>query len=130
MIKINSISGLLFLVKDLSKTTEFYEKLGFQFKEKTADHAKAYINWFWIEFVADDKAEEGVFQKLSNIDKTEYRGSGQFVEVSVQNVDEHHEALLAKGLKPASQPQDFSWGRREFVIIDPDGYRLTFFEKK
>ncbi len=44
-------------------------------------------------------------------------------------MDEFYEAMLAKDIKPASAPQDFSWGRREFVIRDPDGYRLVFFQK-
>ncbi len=125
----NSISGLLFLVKDLDKTAEYYEKLGFNFKNRTADYATAYLNWFWLEFVAQDKAEKIVFQKEADLEPGKQRGAGLFVHISVQNVDEFYEAMLAKGLKPASEPQDFTWGRREFVIRDPDGYRLVFFQK-
>lgn len=126
MIKMNSISGLVLFVKDIDKTIEFYEKLGFNFKTRTADHATAYLNWFWMEFVAEDKAEPSVFQ--GQLD--EHRPGNIFVHISVQDVDEFYEALLAKGLKPAAEPRDFSWGRREFVIRDPDGYKLVFFEKK
>ena len=124
----NSISGILFLVKDLDKTAEFYEKLGFNFKTRTPEYATAYLNWFWMEFVAQDKAEKSVFQKEADID-SEHKGAGLFVHISVQNVDEFYEAMLAKGLKPSSESQDFAWGRREFVIRDPDGYRLVFFQK-
>jgi len=52
------------------------------------------------------------------------------VNISVQSVDEFYEAMLAKGLKPSSEPLDFPWGRREFVLADPDGYKLVFFSKK
>lgn len=130
MIKMNSISGLVFLVKDLNKTIEFYERLGFTFKVHTSDFAKAYLNWFWMEFVVWNKAEKSVFQKEANFDQAPNNGAGLFVHISVQNVDEFYEGIAAKGLKPSSQPQDFPWGRREFVLHDPDGYRLVFFQKK
>ncbi len=124
----NSISGILCFVKDLNETAEFYEKLGFEFKERTSpDSLTAYLNWFWIEFVSQDKAESSVFQKEANM-VSEHKGASLFMHISVENVDEFYEAILVKGLKPASEPKDFPWGRREFVIRDPDGYRLVFFK--
>lgn len=33
------------------------------------------------------------------------------------------------GMKPSSEPRDWPWGRREFVLRDPDGYKLVFFKK-
>jgi catechol 2,3-dioxygenase-like lactoylglutathione lyase family enzyme len=128
MIKMNSISGILCLVKDLDKTTEFYEKLGFNFKTRTPDYATAYLNQFWIEFVAQDKVEKSVFQKEADVNHAGHRGAGLFVHFNVQNTDDFYDAILAKGLKPSSEPKDFLWGRREFVIRDPDGYRLVFFQ--
>ena len=121
----NSVSGLVFFVKDLDKTVQFYEKVGFQFKDSTPEYAKAYLNWFWVEFVARDSAEKTVFQKQLEA----HDGGNLFVHVSVQNVDEFHEALLSKGLQPSSEPKNFDWGRREFVLSDPDGYKLVFFQK-
>lgn len=129
MIKMNSISGILFLVKDLDKTAEFYEALGFTFKTRTPDYATAYLNWFWIEFVAYEKAEKIVFQKESNFGEAEHNGAGLFVHISVQNVDEFYGAVLTKGIKPSSEPSNFPWGRREFIVRDPDGYKLVFFQK-
>ncbi len=116
------------MVDDLDKTVEFYEKLGFLIKEKETNYAKVYVNWYWMEFVAKDKAEPTVFKKAANLD-TANKGSGIFVEVSVSDTDEFYDSLTAKGIKPASKPQDFDWGRREFVVIDPDGYKIVFFTK-
>ncbi len=130
MIKMNSVSGILCFVSDLEQTVGFYKKLGFLFNERTsADSATARLNWFWIEFVAKDKAEQSVFQKENDIDKSQLNGAGMFVHISVQNVDEFHEASMAKGLKPSCEPKDFPWGRREFIIRDPDGYKLVFFSE-
>ena len=121
----NSISGLVFFVKDLNKTVKFYEKVGFHFKQREPNWATAYLNWFWMEFVAFDKAEPTVYKK--QLDK--HQGSNLLVHISVQNVDEFYDNVMAKGLKPSSAPQDFHWGRREFVIRDPDGYKIVFFQK-
>lgn len=38
--------------------------------------------------------------------------------------------MRAKGLSPASEPEKRSPAGREFVLHDPDGYKLTFFAKK
>ena len=46
MIKINSISGVVCFVKDLDKTADFYEALGFRFGKREKDRLTTYINWF------------------------------------------------------------------------------------
>lgn len=128
--KLVSVSGFLCVVNDLEKSIEFYEKLGFVFKDKTPDYAKAYLNWFWMEFVPFDKVEESLFKKVNESENTDSKGAGLFIHISVDDVDEFYNGLISKGLKPSSEPRDFPWGRREFVIRDPDGYRLVFFKKK
>ena len=52
-----------------------------------------------------------------------------FVYISVDDVDEFYRGLAQKGLKPSSEPRDWPWGNREFVIRDPDGYKLVFFKR-
>lgn len=47
----------------------------------------------------------------------------------VDDVDETYKELLEKGLKPSSEPRDWPWGNREFVIRDPDGYKLVFYRE-
>jgi catechol 2,3-dioxygenase-like lactoylglutathione lyase family enzyme len=130
MAKIKSISGLLFCVKDLDDTKEFYEKLGFRFASETEGYLKGYINWFWVEFVPLDKVEPTLFQKIADIEDVKGKGAGLFIELNVDNVDEFYDELKSKGLKPSSEPRDWPWGRREFVLRDPDGYKLVFFQKK
>ena len=114
MIKINSISGVVRYVKDVDATAAFYENLGFRSKRE-ADYATCYVNWFWVEFHKNEGAAPQASEQLA---------------VSVEGIDEFYEALVAKGIKPESEPQDQPWGRREFTVVDPDGYKLLFFKKK
>jgi len=124
--KMKSVSGITAYVKDLSKTIEFYEALGFDFKKREADNATAYLNWFWINFVAITEEQKPEFQAEANAEK---KGSGIFINISVEDVDEFYSGVIAKGLKPSSEPRDWPWGSREFVLRDPDGYKLVFFTK-
>ena len=115
---LKSVSGLTFFVKDIAKTVEFYKTLGFKIEKHEKDYLLARLNWFSLDFVADK----------SN-DKTEPKGAGLCINISVGDVDEFYKNALAKGIKPAGQPQDFPGGFRNFVINDPDGYKLVIFKR-
>lgn len=125
--KVKSLSGLVCYVKDLEKTWQFYQDLGFRPGKKDETFASVYINWFWIEFVAIDNEEKAAFQKEAHANP---KGGGLYINISVENVDEFYKEALAKGMKPSTEPRDWPHGRREFVLRDPDGYKLVFFEKK
>ncbi len=114
--KVSSVSGLVLLVKDLKKTTKFYEDLGFRPGKGNDKSQTMYVNWYWVEFV-----------KVNNFKAT--GNDSQFIYLSVLDLDETHKELKAKGLKP-TEPQEFPSGRREVMISDPDGYKLVFFSKK
>lgn len=58
------------------------------------------------------------------------KGAGMFIYLSVDHVDEFHKHLVSKVLKPSTRPQDRPWDNREFIIRDPDGYRLAIFKRK
>ncbi len=122
-----SISGIICLVKDLEKTTKFYETLGFDFKKSNPGvSATAYLNWFWIEFLLENKVITEEFKDDVEVSR---KGAGQYTHVAVDDIDDFYQTVLASGLHPSSEPRDFPWGHREFVLIDPDGYKLVFFHK-
>lgn len=125
--KIKSVSGITCYVKDLSKTAKFYETLGFEIKKRVSNHITVYSNWFWTDFLAINKEDKPEFQKEAS---HEGKGAGLFVYLSVENVDDFYKDLLSKGLKPSTKPRDWPWGNREFVIRDPDGYKLVIFKNK
>ncbi len=117
--KLKSISGVAYYVKDLAKTAEFYEALGFRFGKQENGALTVYVNWFWIEFHATD----------SNQQTSSVTGTGPLVYVAVDSVDEYNQELITKGIKPLGEPTDSAMGRRELLVTDPDGYRLVFFQK-
>jgi uncharacterized glyoxalase superfamily protein PhnB len=85
------------------------------------------LNWYWIDFLAIDIEDKPEFQKEAKLsDKV----AGLYLYISVDNVDDYYNNLVSKGLKPKSEPRDWPWGNREFVIRDPDGYKLVFFKRK
>jgi catechol 2,3-dioxygenase-like lactoylglutathione lyase family enzyme len=122
-----SVAGVICLVKDLEKSAAFYEALGFEFKKNIPGVSMtAYLNWFWIELLFEDKIVTKEFKEDVKVTR---KGAGQYIHISVENVDDYYNKLLKKGIKPLSKPQDYPWGSREFVVRDPDGYKLVLFKK-
>ncbi len=121
-----SVSGMVCYVKDPMKTAKFYEKLGFRFDKRTRDHVSIYLNWFWIDFHTAGKEDKADFKKEAMSSK---KGGGLYTYISVDDVDLFYKKMLKKGLKPSSAPKDWPWGNREFVIRDPDGYKLVIFKR-
>jgi catechol 2,3-dioxygenase-like lactoylglutathione lyase family enzyme len=116
--KVNSISGITCHVEDLARAAEFYETIGFRRGKDEPDRVTFYVNWFFVTLVAQDQTEAGA------------KGAGVFLYIKVDDVEEFHAAVLSKGLKPAGEPERQPSGNREFVLRDPDGYNLVFFQKK
>ncbi len=100
----NSISGMVCYVRDIEKTAQFYEALGFELDKREPEHLSIRLNWFWIDFHPQDKEDKPEFQKEANLDN---KGAGLFTYIKVENVDEFYKGVLAKGLKPSSEPKDW-----------------------
>src|SRR5690348_9182239 len=111
---LKSVSAFVCQVSDLDRTVEFYEKLGFSFKIRENNWARAYLNWYWLEFQKGKPAP----------------GDGVAQYISVDSADETYKQSLAKGFKPEGEPKMSPQGRKEFALKDPDGYKLVFFSKK
>ncbi len=129
MAKVEAVSGALCTVENLDRTVVFYEALGFDFKKRTNDYAIGYVNWFWIEFIPKDKVEKSTFEKHAGLEVAE-KGAGILLHMSVDDIDEFYKEIIGVGVTPESEPRDFPWGRREFILTDPDGYKIVFFAKK
>jgi catechol 2,3-dioxygenase-like lactoylglutathione lyase family enzyme len=125
--KPNSIAGITCYVKDLSKTAEFYEALGFRRGKEEPDRATFYVNWFFVTFIAQDREDDSELPKEAELPN---RGSGLFLYVKVDHIEDFHKAVISEGMKPDGEPEVRSSGNREFVLRDPDGYKLALFQKK
>jgi catechol 2,3-dioxygenase-like lactoylglutathione lyase family enzyme len=115
--KISSISGLVYPVRDLDRTVEFYESLGFRIGKREDLQATCYVNWFWVRFVVDDdgNGREPV--------------PGPALYLKVDDIDDFYGAVLAQGFTPSTEPRKQRSGTREFRLDDPDGNTLAFFAK-
>lgn len=125
--KIKGASAYLCYADDLAATEDFYRKLGLEKVENTGSRVIIYINWYRIDFVkagADDYAE------YKSEAESSHRGDGVFFYFSVDDVDAAFEEVKSNGLKPATDPQNTAWGTYEFILPDPDGYKLVFFTRK
>jgi catechol 2,3-dioxygenase-like lactoylglutathione lyase family enzyme len=125
--KVNSISGISCYVGDLARTAEFYETIGFRRGKEEPDRVTFYVNWFFVTFIAEGEEEDAELRSEAELPN---KGSGMFVYVKVDDLDDYYKAVVSKGLQPESEPQVRRSRNREFVLRDPDGYKLVFFEKK
>jgi uncharacterized glyoxalase superfamily protein PhnB len=50
-----------------------------------------------------------------------------FLYFEVENVDSFYKTLKEKDIPTSSEPKSWPWGKREFAVKDPDGYKLIFF---
>jgi catechol 2,3-dioxygenase-like lactoylglutathione lyase family enzyme len=124
--KVNSISGISSHVQDLSRTTEFYEGIGFRRGKEEEDRVTLYVNWFFMTFIAQDQVDDADLREEA---EGSAMGAGQFIHIKVDDVQAFYEGLVSKGLEPAGAPE-VRGGNREFLLRDPDGYKLVFFQKK
>lgn len=125
--KMSSVAGIVSYVKNIDTTAKFYENLGFIITKNEPEHLSIRLNRFWIDFHPQDKEDKPEFQKEANLQN---KGAGTFLYIKVENVDEFYSGVLEKDLEPSSEPKDWPWGNREFILRDPDGYKLIFFQKK
>jgi catechol 2,3-dioxygenase-like lactoylglutathione lyase family enzyme len=116
--KVNSISGISCHVQDLARAAEFYETIGFRRGKEEPDRITFYVNWFFVTLVAQEQT------------KAQPKGAGLFLYIKVDDVENFHKAVLSNGLKPAGEPERQASGNREFVLRDPDGYNLVFFQRR
>ena len=125
-LNVNSISGITCYVKDLARTAEFYEGLGFRRGKEEPDRVTFYVNWFFVTFIAQDQEADAELRKEA---KAKNKGAGTFLYIKVDDVEGFHQALVSKGMKPLGEPQVRPPAYLEFVLRDPDGYNLAFFQK-
>lgn len=117
---IQRLHSTLFYASDLNKTVDFYRKLGFKV-EILEDAARIKLGDFTLAFIDENKTS------IKNESGMKPKGLGIYNYVEVANVDAYFTWLKNNGIEPRTEPRDWPWGKREFVVKDPDGYKLVFF---
>ena len=117
---IKRLHSNLFFVKDIKRTTEFYEKLGFSISESEGA-IRIKIGDFTLAFMDESKVQ------ISKESGMEPKGLGVFTYVETDDVDGQFRLIKENGITPSSEPKDWPWGKREFAVKDPDGYKIIFY---
>lgn len=118
------VTNILFWVQENKISEKFYKKLGFEVTTSTSGYSEVKLGNFEIVLVNMRDEDEFAGDSLAG-----EKGKGMYVYIWVENVDAAYKNFLDKGLIPSTQPRDWPWGNREFIIKDPDGYKLCFWHK-
>jgi methylmalonyl-CoA/ethylmalonyl-CoA epimerase len=115
-------------VRDVGASVSFYKTLGFELVSNDGGVAEVSVNGTRLQFVAQETAREQneSFQKDAF---GEPKGTGVYINAEVDNIDEYYKQLKVDGITPSTEPRDWPWGQREFVIRDPDRYKVVFYQK-
>jgi uncharacterized glyoxalase superfamily protein PhnB len=117
-------TNLVFWVQDNTLSVKFYIKLGFDVLQSDERNSTVQLGDLQIMLVSMRAEEEFNCDSLSG-DK----GRGMYVYLRTSNVDATYAELQSKGIIPATEPRDWPWGNREFIVKDPDGYKLCFWKE-
>ncbi|HUB93010.1 MAG TPA: VOC family protein [Verrucomicrobiae bacterium] len=117
------VTNLLFWVVDNKLSERFYKKLGFTLVRSDDSYSEVSLHDFRIGLVTvRDEAEFATDAFAGE------RGKGMYVYVKVENVDRKYAEVRELNIKVVAGPRTWSWGNREFVVKDPDGYKLCFWQ--
>ena len=117
-------TNILLWVQENKLSEKFYKKLGFEVTTSTDVYSEVEVGNFQIVLVSMRDEDEFNGDSLSGT-----RGKGMYIYIKVEDVDKEYERQLKMGLKPATKPRDWEWGNREFILKDPDGYKLCFWRQ-
>lgn len=118
------MTHLLFWVQENKLSEKFYKKLGFSVLRSDDSHSIVALDNCKITLVS--MRDEALFARdLMSSEK----GKGVYVYFYVEDVDGEYQRQLQVGLKPATKPRNWDWGNREFILKDPDGYKLCFWHE-
>ncbi|MCL4530202.1 MAG: VOC family protein [Chloroflexi bacterium] len=117
---IKRLHSTLFYASDLKATADFYRKCGFS-AEETEDGVRVKTDDFRLYFVDEKKT------LIQNESGKTPKGLGVYTYVEVDDVDQHYAQIKQNGIVPRTEPKTWPWGKREFVVKDPDEYKIVFY---
>lgn len=118
------VTGLVLWVQDATLSAKWYKKIGFEVVSETERDAVVKLGNFQISLVTMRDEDEFNGDSLAA-----EKGRGMYIYIQCNDVDELHVRLQDSGITPRSEPRDWGWGRREFVVKDLDGYKLCFWQE-
>lgn len=125
---LKAVNQLGFYVKDTTTSVSFYKKLGFEVVSDDSAVAEVKLGSTTLQFIAQDTAKtlDQSFQKDAF---GEPKGTGVYIYIEVEGINKYFNTLTEEDVTTSTEPRDWPWGTREFVVRDPDRYKLVFYEK-
>lgn len=121
-----TVNGLMLYATDVAKSLVVYEQLGFTVIQKhLPTFASVMLAGFLIQFQDKSNPTDSSFMAEA---MGEPKGAGLFIYIQVEDVDSFFEEIKKRGVVPTTTPRDWPSGNREFVVRDPDGYKLVFYQ--
>lgn len=106
-------------VQSVTRSIEFYGKLGFGVRRTVVHEGETEPSWAWL---SSERAHLMVACGDRPVDPAK---QGVLFYLYCDDVAAFREALLGKGLQPGPITTPFYSPRGEFPLSDPDGYRLV-----
>ena len=119
------VTNILLWVQENKLSEKFYKKLGFEVASSTAGYSEVKLGRFEIVLVNMRDEDEFAGDSLAG-----EKGKGMYIYIHVDDVDKEYQRQLQLGLQPSTKPRDWEWGNREFILKDPDGYKLCFWHER
>ena len=116
-------TNILLWVQENKISEKFYKNLGFEVLVSTDAYSEIQLGEFSITLVNMRDEDEFNGDSLSGI-----KGKGMYIYIKVDDVDAEYNRQEKLGLKPATKPRNWEWGNREFILKDPEGYKLCFWQ--
>lgn len=117
-------TNIVLWVQENKVSEKFYKKLGFTVTESTDNYSEIELGQFKMTLVNMRDEAEFAGDSLAGA-----KGKGIYVYVWVEDVDAEYERQTKAGLQPTTEPRNWPWGNREFILKDPDGYKLCFWHE-
>ncbi len=118
-------TSLILWVQENESSAKWYKKLGFDLVRSDDDKSIVRLGDFeiWLVNMHDDEQFAG--DALTSV-----KGKGMYMYIAVDDIEETHQQFIANGIRPYTRPKDWPWGTREFIVKDPDGYKLCFWQER
>jgi uncharacterized glyoxalase superfamily protein PhnB len=117
---IKRIHSNLYYASNLDAAADFYARLGFAV-QKSDDGVRVKLGDFTLAFIDESQTE------IKNESGVKPKGTGIYTYVEVDDVDKYFAEIKQSGIVPRTEPKTWPWGKREFVVKDPDGYKFVFY---
>ena len=108
-----------FLVDNLERSIEYYQKLGFTFGE-------AWEGFYAIGSL--DGFEVHLKEAPKNQDERRHRRENEHLDAAagVDGIEDYFEQCVANGVTILKPLTPTAWGTKDFYVEDPDGHVIAF----